>query len=501
MSFINPKSPSSVMFKTDAYKLGHIQQYPENTTRVYSNFTPRGSRVEGINHVVHFGLQAYLQDVLMDSFEQFFAATEDEVANDYEKKVNALLGPNTIGSDHIRALHRLGYVPLRFSAVPEGTLVPLRVPMFTVENTVDEFFWLTNYVETALSAAVWQPSTTATLAWNMRNLFDAAANVSSSAPEAVDFQVHDFSYRGMAGIDAAAASGAGHLLSFSGTDSLTSIDWIDYYYGGDNGFVAGSVPATEHAVMCAGGKDDEQETYERLLNTYPIGILSVVSDTWDYWNILTHTLPNLKEQIMARAGKLVIRPDSGDPVDMICGTVDGGGTTPEEKGSIELLWELFGGTYNEKGYKELDSHIGLIYGDSITAARALEINTRLMANGFASTNWVAGIGSYTYQYQTRDTFMSAIKATWVVIDGEARNIMKDPKTDSGMKKSATGRLAVLPDLNGELALIEKATREEEAASLIQPVWEDGAFLVKQTLADVRGVLKANTVLLRANGVL
>lgn len=504
MAFINPNSPSAALFLTDAYKLGHRQQYPEGTEYVYSNYTNRGTRIKNITHVIHFGLQAFIQDVLMDSFASFFAADEDAVAEDYEKKVTALLGPNTVGSDHIRALHRKGFIPLRFRAVPEGTPVPLRVPSFTVENTDPEFFWLTNYIETAMSAAIWQASTSATIAWDFRKLLDAKAEATSSNLDAVNFQGHDFSFRGMAGISSAAASGAGHLLSFLGTDSLVSLDWIDYFYPGENGFVGGSVPATEHAVMCAGGQDNELETYDRLITTYPTGYLSVVSDTWDFLNVLTNILPQLKDKIMARDGRLVIRPDSGDPVDIICGSVPANGLlpngTPAQRGAIELLHALFGGTTNEKGFIELDPHIGLIYGDSITKERAEQITARLAAKGFASTNVVFGVGSYTYQYQTRDTFMSAIKATWVQILGEGKNIMKNPVTDNGTKKSATGRLALTRGDNGIIGLIEQANPQDEAASLLELVWENGHFVKKQSFANIREVLQAETKILNLAGV-
>lgn len=515
MAFINPKSPSAVLFLTDAYKLDHRRQYPDNTEGVLANFTNRGSRVDGVNHVVHFGLQAFLRNILMDGFKTFFEADEDAVAEDYERKVTALLGPNEVGSDHIRELHQLGYVPVRFCAVPEGTPVPLRIPSFTVENTDPRFFWVTNYIETILSAEYWQPSTSATTAWVLRRLLDGAAARTSSSPEFVDFQAHDFSFRGLANAQAAGMSGAAHLISFKGTDSLTAIDHIDYYYSGDNGFVGGSVPATEHSVMCAliekflredpeGGRVlAENKAFERLLNLYETGILSVVSDTFDFWRVLTEILPNLKEKIMARDGKLVIRPDSGDPVEIICGTVVATDLlpngSPQQKGAIEVLWDLFGGTVNSKGYRELDPHIGLIYGDSITFERAKQITSRLEAKGFATTNVVFGVGSFTYQYATRDTYGSAIKATWAEIENEDYNLQKQPATDNGLKKSATGRLAVVADEAGTLALIERATPDDEARSLLKPVWENGQFLVEQSFDNVRQTLKDATEVLIRNG--
>jgi nicotinamide phosphoribosyltransferase len=206
---------------------------------------------------------------------------------------------------------------------------------------------------------------------------------------------------------------------------------------------------------------------------------------------------------MARDGKLVIRPDSGDPADIICGTVRefGKGTNFVERGAIESLWNIFGGTENEKGFKLLLDKIGLIYGDGMYDARIKDINQRLAIKGFASTNWVAGVGSYSYQMVTRDTFGSAVKATYVEVNGEGRNIQKDPETDNGLKKSATGRLAVLSTAQGIPYLIEEANEDQRAASLLQPVWEDGQFVKAYSFAEVRANLKRYTGIFERAGVL
>lgn len=483
-------SPIAPLLHTDGYKVGHIKQYPPHTTRVYSNWTNRGSRLPGIDSIVHFGLQAYLQEFLVEGFAPFFAADEDEVVDEYQRVMDTYLGPGAVDCEHIRALHRKGYLPLRFRAVDEGTLVPLRVPSFTIENTEPDFFWLVNYIESALSAQVWHPSTTATIAAHYRKMLDSAALATTGSTEGVDFQAHDFSLRGHTSIASATGSGAGHLLSFLGTDSLPSLDWINRYYPGENGLVMASVPATEHSVMMAGiESSDEEAAFARLLDIYPSGILSVVADTFDLWKVCTEILPALKERILAREGKLVIRPDSGDPADILCGTRTGTEDGPAHFGVVELLWQVFGGTVNEQGYKVLDEHIGVIYGDSITPERAKAIIGRLERLGFASTNVVFGVGSFTYQYLTRDTFASAIKATWAEVDGVGHNLLKDPITDDGLKRSATGRLAVIRDEVGTLHLIEKATPDQEADSELKIVWEDGAPVRTQSFADVRQVLR------------
>jgi nicotinic acid phosphoribosyltransferase len=488
-------NPTKPLFQTDAYKLDHRRQYPEGTEFVYSNYTNRGSRLKDIDRVVNFGLQAFLQEWAIDGWKEFFAADEKDVEQEWLAKVTAILGPNSIGSDHIVALHRKGYLPLEFRQVPEGTLVPLRVPSFTIENTEPEFFWLVNYVETIVSNSVWQAQTSATLAHHMRQLLNKWAIKTTDSTDGVQFQMHDFSARGMSSDKSAQYSGAGHLLSSHGTDTLTAIDWVNEFYPG-SAFVGGSVAATEHSVMCAGGSDEgeEQNTFMRLLDLYPSGIVSVVSDTWNLWDVLTFILPNLKDQILARDGKLVIRPDSGDPVDIICGK-EVQRDLPADKGVIELLWEVFGGTVNEQGFKVLDPHIGAIYGDSITYDRADEISRRLAAKGLASTNVVFGVGSYTYQYNTRDTFGSAIKATWVQINGEQKAIWKDPATDSGLKKSARGRLVVVSNRHGQLQLIDNLTLSQQEqyrkhnADHLKPIWRDGEFLYKEDFDTIRARLE------------
>jgi nicotinamide phosphoribosyltransferase len=475
--------------------------YPEGLTHVESNYTNRKSRVDGVNHVIQFGLQAWLKD-LTEDYEKFFAAPKDKVIQEYKDNISTFVSPG-FSLKEVEDLHDLGYLPLQFSAVPEGTLVPIGVPSILIKSTHEDFAWLVNYVESDLSAGIWHPSTVATTAWSLRRIFEKAASETGGAIEAVDFQVHDFSYRGQVNREAAASSGAAHLTSFFGSDAVPAVPWVNYYYPGDNGLIAASVPATEHSVMCAGGEEDELETFRRLLKLYPSGILSVVSDTWDFFKVLTEYLPALKDEILARDGKLVIRPDSGDPADIICGTVPATGLlpegTPEQKGSIEILWDIFGGTVNEAGFKELDSHIGLIYGDGMFPARIRDINARLKSKGFASTNWVAGIGSYAYQMVTRDTFGSAVKATYVEINGVGRNIQKNPKTDDGTKKSATGRLAVGYTADGTLYLIQGATDEEIKRSVIQPVWENGKFLKEYSFADVRANVKRTTEILERNG--
>ncbi|AIM60530.1 nicotinate phosphoribosyltransferase [Cellulophaga geojensis KL-A] len=472
---------------TDGYKVDHRRQYPEGTTLVYSNWTPRKSRIDAIDEVVFFGLQYFIKKYIIEEFNtNFFNKPKKEIAEKYSRRINNYLGPNAVGIKHIEDLHDLGYLPMVIKALPEGSSVPIRVPMMTMYNTLPEFFWLTNYFETILSTTIWMPCTSATIAKQYRKILDKYAEETSTALEFVDWQGHDFSMRGIAGMEAAVMSASGHLLSFSGTDTIPAIDFLEEYYNAnsDKELVGGSVAATEHSVMCMGTNTGEQETFKRLITeVYPNGIVSIVSDTWDLWKVLTEYLPNLKEDVLARDGKVVIRPDSGDPADIICGNPNGK-TEEEKKGVIELLWEIFGGQTNSKGYKELDSHIGAIYGDSITTERATDICERLKQKGFASTNVVLGIGSFTYQYNTRDTFGFAMKATYGEVNGEGREIFKDPITDDGTKKSAKGLLKIEKE-NGTYNLVDQVNWEQEKTGELKEVFKDGKLLIDDSLQDIR----------------
>ena len=495
------------LFLTDGYKTGHNKMYPKGTTLVYSNFTPRSNRYapKGCDHVVSFGQQMVMQQIHEAFQKDFFSQPKDVVCGQMRDELSMYLGTE-YDVTYFEKLHDLGYLPIAVKALPEGTMVPIKVPVLTIYNTHPDFYWLTNYLETILSNLLWKPMTSATIAQQYRKVLTGWMRKTDPANAwFIDWQGHDFSMRGMDSAEAVISSGLGHLTSFSGTDSLPAIYGARKYYGAE-GFVAGSVPATEHSVMAAGGKEEEVDTFRRLLEIYPKGILSVVSDTWNIWDVCTKHIVTLKEEILARDGKLVIRPDSGDPVDILCGTRDeidrDWQGTPEQKGVIELLWDVFGGTVNEQGYKVLDSHIGAIYGDSITIERADEICKRLEAKGFASTNVVLGIGSFTYQYNTRDTFGFAMKATYVEITHpaesgspasatEGREIFKDPITDDGTKKSATGLLWVDKNTEGDYVLFDKVTWEGEGRGLLQTIYKDGEFHNTTDLTTIRQRVQSN----------
>lgn len=486
---------------TDGYKLDHRRQYPKGTEFVYANWTPRSNAYfpEATDGAVVFGLQYFIKKYLIDGFNKhFFALNEDDAVNIFKRRVDTFLGENQVGKEHIRDLHRLGYLPIRIKSLPEGSVCPIRVPMITVINTEPKFFWLTNFLETIMSCELWLPMTSATTARIYRKELERHAEKTGFSTDVnLGFLCHDFSMRGMAGMEAAITSGMGHLTSFVGSETLPAIGAIEEYYNMDaeKGIIAMTVPASEHSVMCAGGKDDEFETFKRFITEiYPSGFCSIVSDTWDLWQVVTDYLPRLKDSIITRDGRLVVRPDSGNPVHIICGYTQSDFENLEESvsmpmaeyiGVYELLWNIFGGTVNEKGYKVLDPHIGVIYGDSITLERQKEIYRRLEEKGFAATNLVLGVGSYTYQYRTRDSLGFAMKATWCQVNGEPREIFKSPKTDSGMKKSLKGLIRVDKDANGVYHATDCMTKEQEKGGCLETVFENGKLVKEVSFKEIR----------------
>lgn len=490
----------NAMLLCDFYKISHRNQYPVGTEKVYSTWIPRTSRIKNsdgelINEVVVFGIQAFVKNYLIEFFDEyFFHRKEEDVVSEYTRIIKNTLGDPEPEVKHIRDLHQLGYLPLRMRALPEGSVVPLRCPIMTVENTDPRFFWLTNFIESLASCELWQASTSATIAREYRKTLDSWAMKTVGDTGFVQFQGHDFSFRGMSCLSAAISSGMGHLTSFVGTDSIPAIQGLEELYGADveKELVGTSIPATEHTIQST--YEDDLEYFRNIITkVHPNGFVSVVSDGYDFWDVIGRVLPLLKDTIMNRKGgpigdRVVIRPDSGDPVKIVCGDPEGK-TELQRKGAIEALWDIFGGTKTAKGYKLLDSHIGLIYGDAITLERCNEICKQLEGKGFASINCVFGIGSFTYQYNTRDTFGYALKSTLCVINGVEKPIFKDPKTDSGIKKSLKGRVVVIKDGNKYKYEDGIKLNEHRPDNQLQSVFKDGVLYNTQTLAQIRSMLQ------------
>jgi nicotinamide phosphoribosyltransferase len=539
------------------------------TTRLYGTWIPRSVKhaPKGVTKIVSFGQQMAWRWIHDEFEENFFNAVEleytkgvDEAGRPYylptgkvinkgiepalkfAKDMSLYLGQPYDG-EHFEQLWKLGYLPVKIKSLPEGIETAPNIPHMTFINTENGFgwlvSWLTLYLETITSSVAWKPSTAATIAKAYRR--QAEEWVRKTDPTnmwLVDWMCHDFSARGLDPMSQYLI-GLGHATSFKGSDTLPVIPAARYFYNEPEDEVCvGSVNASEHSVSTTKiFTVGEQQMIADWLQLFRIGILSIVADTFDLWVLITEYLPANKEAIMARDGKLVIRPDSGDPVDIICGVdyITFGGefykkegtfvddnrlvtnnkpiSINECKGVIELLWDIFGGTVNDQGYKVLDPHIGAIYGDSITIDRQKQIYERLAAKGFAATNIVLGIGSFTYQYNTRDTLGFAAKGAWFEVaenrthndngreteweEKVSYNIYKDPVTDDGTKKSLKGLLQVfnnnpncqgnemLFDGNDDFKVNTECTPEEESGGILQLIYEDGKFYNQITLTEIR----------------
>ena len=511
----------------DSYKLAHITMYPENIVGTYLNLTPRSirhfeklipSQFKYDNKIVAVGMQMAIQDIVDTFTDEFFSKPLEQTLEIYTDTIRPFIGFDEDSETKIVAeitkLHNLGYLPLEIKALPEGSLVPVQTPVMTIKFSENGFAWLQGYLETYISQNTWKTITIATVARLYRKILEFWAEKTCDNNDHITWQGHCFADRGMSGTEDATKMGIAHATQFEGSDSVHAAYAAKHIYGFKSPLFAASVPATEHQIMQLGiNESSERDTILRLIKQYPTGVMSVVCDTEDYWNTLTNILPSLKEEIHVRTpnslglAKFVVRPDSGDPVDVICGvrinqkfsnctleealdnTFMGSSyiqwednyykvnykdtmltqiSENEVKGSIEILWDTFGGTINSKGYKVLNPRVGLIYGDSITPERAYEICKRLEAKGFASSNVVLGIGSYAYNYHTRDTLGMAIKCTAAWDDkGNLIETQKVVKTDSG-KKSAKGLLHVSSDF----VTTDSVTPEVEATGMLQTIYKD-----------------------------
>ena len=497
--------PNSLYY-SDGYKVGHKRMLAPGTTHLYGTWIPRSTKraPDGIKKILSFGQQLVVKWI-HDEFKSNFFGIPKEDAMIFIKDMSLYLGMEIDGS-HFEDLHDLGYLPIRVKSLPEGIETMPNVPHMTFVNTVSGFAWLTLYLETIISSLAWKPSTSATIALKYRrNLIEWVLKTDSKNLWLIDFLCHDFSARGLSPWDMI-SSGLGHATSFKGSDTLMVIPASRYFYNEPKNEVSiFSVNASEHSVSTTKiFTVGEQQMISDWLNLFPKGILSIVSDTFDLWKLVTEYLPANKQGIMSRDGKLVIRPDSGNPVDIICGLenkdyfqllekdgkfklrdnqtgISKDVSLSEKKGLIELLWDIFGGTINDQGYKVLDPHIGAIYGDSITLQRQEEIYERLEKKGFAMTNIVLGIGSYTYQLNTRDTFGFAAKGSWFKENGVDHVIFKDPVTDDGTKISLKGLICVTKDHT----VLTECTESEEREGILQTIYENGEFYNQTSLSEIR----------------
>lgn len=472
-SLMNP------LLATDVYKMGHMEQYRRGTTEVYSYLQARTDRT--YKRTVMFGLQYWMQTYLTRKLTP-------SMGEEFLENRKSILGENSPAVERkIRALCNLGYFPVVIKAVPEGTVMNTGNVLMTTHNTHPDFEWVPGFME-SLILKVWDAITTASCSFYYRQIVNAAyeRTVSADLMFLREFAVHDFGYRGCKSEEEAAITGGAHLLSFMGSDTVPAREWLIRNYDAYRNLpIMQSVPASEHSVMCSFGREGEIEAFRNMLRLYPEGIVSIVSDTYDVYKVVSEFARELKAEILGRpeGSKVVFRPDSGNPEYIICGDPDAPLGSREWKGVIRLLEEVFGSSVNEKGMRQLNPKVGVIYGDGMYTHRYVRTLMRLEKMGYAASNLVIGVGGILRNH-SRDTMGFALKATHVVVDGESVDIEKDPITDR-KKKSHKGLLKLVRDESGNYETIDRCTSDEEKEGLLEVVFRDGQMIKQETFAEVR----------------
>ena len=448
----------NLLLLTDSYKLTHWKQYPPGTEKVYSYFESRGGMFD---KVVFFGLQYFIQRYIEGA-----VVTQEKI--DEAAKIAALhLGNETLfnreGWEYILREHG-GMLPVSIKAVPEGSVVQTHNVLITVENTDPKCYWLTNYLETLL-VQTWYPTTVATLSRNMKSrileYLDDTGN-----PELIDFKLHDFGFRGVSSVESAGIGGAAHLVNFKGTDTIASLILLrDYYDAEMAGF---SVPAAEHSTITAWGRSHEAEAMRNMLEQFPNGTVAVVSDSYNIYKACSDIWGDkLKEKILDRDGVVVVRPDSGNPPDVVLDV-------------LNILGDRFGYRINSKGYKVLNDKIRVIQGDGMDYAMVRDILENMRIHRWSADNVSFGMGGALLQKLNRDTQKFAFKCSSVTINGEERDVYKEPITDPG-KNSKAGRLKLLKSHMMYYTVSDKSPGKDELVE----VFRDGRLLRKYTLDEVR----------------
>ena len=460
---------NNILTLTDSYKTSHWKQYPKGTSKVYSYLESRGGK---FNNTMFYGLQYFIKQYLSGQ-----VVTEEKIQR-AKKFWDAHLGPNHFneaGWRHILDKHN-GHLPVRIKAVPEGTVVKTGNVIVTVENTDPEVPWLTNFLESIL-LQVWYPTTVGTLSREVKkNLISYLKKTTSYNPEEISgvvaFMLHDFGFRGVSSVESSGLGGSSHIINFMGTDTVSAILFAQEFYNTENP-LAFSIPASEHSTITSWGEPFEVKAMENMLDSYPTGLVACVSDSFDiiracrdYWGTA------LRDKILSRDGRLVIRPDSGDPVQTL-------------KQIFHILWDKFGGTTNDKGFKVLDPHVRVIQGDGVNFESISDICDMMIEEGFSIENIAFGMGGALLQKVDRDTQKFAFKCSSITINGEEAEVRKNPieinekgERVQSFKKSKAGRLKLV---NGQTV---EHSHDEDGDELVE-VFLNGKVMKEWTFEEVR----------------
>ena len=464
---------TNILLLTDSYKATHWKQLPKGTTILRSYLESRGGQFD---NTLFYGLQYYIKHYLSGKVISHQKIMQAKVFWDQH------LGPghfNLEGWLHILNTHN-GSLPVKIKAVPEGTSVPTSNVLLTIENTDPEVPWLTNYLESIL-LQIWYPITVGTLSREVKKVLinylkKSTSYDNSEISQIVQFMLHDFGFRGVSSVESSGLGASAHLINFRGTDTVTGILFGQQYYKTRN-MLGFSIPASEHSTITSWGEPFEVKAFENMLDQFPTGLVACVSDSFDiiracrdYWGT------TLRDKILSRDGRLVIRPDSGDPKQTL-------------KQIFHVLWDKFGGTINDKGFKVLDPHVRVIQGDGVNYESISEILDMMISEGFSVENIAFGMGGALLQKVDRDTQKFAIKCSSIVINGDEVNVQKNPveinsqgERVQSFKKSKTGKLKLVKDENGQFHTIQKADSFED--DLLVDVFENGNLLVDYTFEEI-----------------
>jgi len=470
---------TNLLLLADAYKYSHYKLYLPGTTKIYSYLESRGGELP---ETVFYGLQYFLKAYLQGP-----AFTKEDV-DEAEELLAGVFGRKDVfkreNFDYILNAHG-GYLPVKIKAVAEGTVMPVRNALMTIENTDPKCFWLTNFLETLLMQ-VWYPTTVASLSREVRKIveryYDLTADDSASA--GINFVLNDFGFRGVSSVESAGLGGSAHLINFMGSDTVYASRFAQQYYQAKQVYGM-SVPATEHSIMTLSGEAGEKEIFKHVLDAYPDGILSCVSDSYNIFNAVgNYWGGELKEQILRRNGTLVIRPDSGDPVTTLLKVFD-------------LLFEKFGFATNKKGYRVLPSQVRVIQGDGIDLQSIPQIYEALRTKGISAENLILGMGGALLQKVNRDTQKFALKCSYAEINGQRIKVKKQPveMNDKGeliksFKTSKAGRLKLI-QVNGQFQTVEEGTNDQ--VDLLETVFENGDLIRDHIFEEVRERARISTL--------
>ncbi len=464
------KLAKNIILNTDSYKVSMFKQYPAGTTGVYSYIESRGGRYD---QTVFFGLQAFIKEYLLEPITQADIDIADEILTAHGEPFNRE------GWEYILSAHG-GYLPVVIRAVPEGTVVPVKNVLATIENTDPKAFWLTTWLETALLRAIWYPTTVATQSYAIKRVILDYLEKTGD-PSTIDFKLHDFGARGVSSLESAGIGGAAHLVNFMGSDTISGVLFArEYYSAGIAGF---SIPAAEHSTITSWGRDNEVKAYENMVTQFakPGSIVAVVSDSYDIFNAASNLWGEaLREKVIASGATVVIRPDSGDPLVV-------------NQKLIEILGEKFGYTVNSKGFKVLNN-VRLIQGDGVNELTIRSILGGFMAMGWSADNIAFGMGGALLQQLDRDTQKFAMKCSSALINGEWVDVQKDPITDNG-KKSKAGRVTLWKSGGEWVSAVDQPKGWFDRGfgpltEVLEEVYRDGKLVKEITFEQVRANAKA-----------